>query len=134
MYQKDEKFRVRKFIMGLNPSIGGELYVHGPTSMETVFEKAIKQEQKLRIIYASKEESRRKNRKFQTPTASKPAWKKGNNKFRHVNKRGIAVRTGVNNNKNGQQGTSLSHNKIERKGPLGGCFKCGCDHFANNCL
>ncbi|KAH9294535.1 hypothetical protein KI387_040261, partial [Taxus chinensis] len=40
-YQTDEKFRIQKFIMGLNPMIGGEVDVHSPTTMEGVVEKAI---------------------------------------------------------------------------------------------
>ncbi|KAH9325806.1 hypothetical protein KI387_005984, partial [Taxus chinensis] len=38
-YQADEKFRIRNFIMGLNPIIGGEVDVRGLTTMEGVVEK-----------------------------------------------------------------------------------------------
>ena len=46
--------------MGLNPIIGGEVDVHGPTTMDGVVEKAIIQEQKLRAISSHREEIRKK--------------------------------------------------------------------------
>lgn len=36
--------------MGLNNKIKGEVDMHGPKTMDLVYEKAIKQEQKLRAI------------------------------------------------------------------------------------
>lgn len=48
IYLKDECFPIRKFILGLNSTIGGELDMHGPTTMDLVYEKSIKQEQKLK--------------------------------------------------------------------------------------
>lgn len=50
MYQKDEKFHIRKLIMDLNVQIGGEVDVHGLATMDFVYEKAIKQEQRLKSI------------------------------------------------------------------------------------
>ncbi|KAH9310465.1 hypothetical protein KI387_025500, partial [Taxus chinensis] len=77
-YQTDEKFRIQKFIMGLNPIIGGEVDVHIPTTMEGVVEKSIRQEQKLKAISAHKEEVRKKNPNSSSSSLApkKGPWKK----------------------------------------------------------
>ncbi|XP_057859629.1 uncharacterized protein LOC131068464 [Cryptomeria japonica] len=49
-YQMDERFRIRKFISGLRTHIGSEVDIHNPFTMEEVFVKATKQEQKLQQL------------------------------------------------------------------------------------
>jgi hypothetical protein len=46
-YQGDEWFCIYKFIMGLKPHIGAKLDMHKPQTMNEVFQKATKYEQKL---------------------------------------------------------------------------------------
>lgn len=60
MYQKDEWFRIRKFIMGLGSQIGGEVDVHDPSTIDLVYEKSIKQEQRLKYILNYCEKNQRK--------------------------------------------------------------------------
>ncbi|KAH9311643.1 hypothetical protein KI387_026678, partial [Taxus chinensis] len=75
-YQTDENFMIQKFIMGLNPIIGGNVDVHSPTTMEGVVEKSIRLEQKLRGIFAHREEIRKKVPNSSSSLAPKKgAWK-----------------------------------------------------------
>ncbi|XP_059066263.1 uncharacterized protein LOC131857594 [Cryptomeria japonica] len=46
-YHMDERFHIWKFILGLRTHIGVEVDIHNPLTMDGVFEKATKQEQKL---------------------------------------------------------------------------------------
>ena len=150
-YQADEKFRIRKFIMGLNPIIGGEVDVHGPTTMDGVVEKAIRQEQKLRAISAHREEIRKKIPNPSSSLAPKRGpWKRfgvknkivvDNNKKPVMNRPVNSVRNsfpkvnGIGQKSYGSQNDNFkAGNKFEpRKGPAGGCFNCGKDHYANHC-
>ncbi|XP_057824996.2 uncharacterized protein LOC131036985 [Cryptomeria japonica] len=49
-YQMDERFCIQKFILGLRTDIGAEVDIHNPLTVEEVFEKATKQEQKLQQL------------------------------------------------------------------------------------
>ncbi|XP_057870685.2 uncharacterized protein LOC131077250 [Cryptomeria japonica] len=134
-FQVDKKYKIKKFIMGLNNRIGGPVDVLAPTTRDEAYEKAIRQEQKL-----CKDDSiRDRNRK-------KSNW---GQLSRNFNKKGD--RYGVNNknskrHKGGQQnnrrdGKSFDkarrdnggNNNKSEKGPPGGCFNCGGDHYANQC-
>ncbi|KAH9293368.1 hypothetical protein KI387_041430, partial [Taxus chinensis] len=151
-YQTDEKFRIWKFIMGLNPMIGGEVDVHSPTTMEGVVEKSIRQEQKLKAISAHKEEVRKKvaNPSSTSLAPKKGPWKKfgnrskfpvDNNKKMTANKPAGNVRDSFAKNYNngqkpygGQRDNFKAGSNFEpKKGPVGGCYNCGKDHYANQC-
>lgn len=49
-YQRDKWFRIQKFIMGLIPHIEAKVDMHKPQTMNEVFQKATKQEQKFQRL------------------------------------------------------------------------------------
>lgn len=71
IYHKDECFHIRNFIMGLNNQIIGEVDIHGPTTMDLVYEKAIKQEQELKAN-SSHQESRDHKKVVKVPDKLAP--------------------------------------------------------------
>ncbi|XP_059068640.1 uncharacterized protein LOC131859116 [Cryptomeria japonica] len=135
-FQVDERYKIRKFIMGLNNQIGGSVDVLAPTTMDEAYEKAVRQEQKLRKNDSIRDRSRKKSN-----------WGQSSRNF---NKKGDRYGVNNRNNKRHQGGQQNNHresksydkprrdnggngSKPEKKGPPGGCFNCGGNHYANQC-
>lgn len=139
----DKRFPIRKFILGLRTHIGAEVDMCNPLTMEEVFEKATKQEQKLQQLA-----NFRRNMNTR-PSFGNRNFQKRNNKNRQIRnlQRGPNTqekgRVNQDGNKRVNNKTSYtSHNARQNldksrsggnSGPKDGCYNCGVNHYATNC-
>lgn len=125
--------------MGLNTKIRGELDMHGPATVNLVYEKAIKQEQNLKSISTFHERSwKNLNWSQGNQTSKKPSdWhdfqKKGDKGFcNNQNESRGDHRVNINNNNPSKNEGSFGKPTF-RKGKLRGCFTCERYHYESLC-